>query len=334
MGNVNINEIARIAGVSRTTVSRVLNNSAQVKPETAGRIKEVIDQLGYQPSELARGLRINETKTVGVIVSNVLNPFFTAVVRGVEDVASQSNYNIILCNTDEDHGKESQYIRTLTSKHVDGLIIASTGGRQDYRAMTMGKPIVFIDRKPLGCDGQYDTVLVNNREGSRSAVEYMLSEGYRRIGIVSGPIDSLTGRERLEGYEQALREKGVEIDNKIIKIGDFLGHASFEHTLELLDSGCDAIYSANNIILHGVMKAMNWRGVRYPEDMGLLSFDDLEWMEYCPVPITAVNQPTYEIGALAMRRLLQWISGSVQEPDEFVLEVSLKIRESSKRKKL
>lgn len=331
MRKVNINEVARLSGISRTTVSRVINNSPRVKEETALKVKQVMQELGYQPNELARGLRNNETKTVGVIVSNVLNPFFTAVVRGVEDVANAENYSIILCNTDEKNEKESQYIRMLLGKRVDGLIIASTGAKCDYDTLAAEKPIVFIDRRPPVKDGAYDVILVANELGSYKLTKHLIEQGYRRIGIVIGSVEATTGHGRLAGYYRALRESNIEVDERLVKTDDFLGSYSYEKTKELLKEGiCDAIFAGNNMILSGALRAMKEEGVEYPQDMGLAAFDDLDWMEYSPVPITAVKQPTYEIGMMAMQTLLRRIAGSQEEPKEIILDVSLNVRDSSK----
>ena len=333
MKRLTINEIARISGVSRTTVSRVLNKSPLVHQETANTVNEVIDRLKYQPSELARGLRSKETKTIGVIVTNILNPFFTSIVRGVEDVANRYNYNIIICNTDESYEKETQYCNVLVSKHVDGLIIASTGKKYDPQDLTDGIPIVFIDRSPKGLENQFDTILVNNQEGSYQIVKHLLETGYRRIGLIGGFSQLSTGYERLMGYRQAHKEYGIKIDENLIKSGDFLGHTSYRQAMEvILKSNCDAIYAMNNMILHGVMKALKELKVRVPLDIGLATFDDLEWMEHCGISITAVKQPAYEIGTMAMNMLLDRISGSVVEAKSVMLDVVVNIRESTQRK--
>lgn len=334
MGNINISIVAKKANVSQTTVSRVLNNSSLVKEATAQRVRRVMEELGYQPNELARGLRSNETKTVGVIVSNVLNPFFTSVVRGIEDVANKANYNIMLCNTDEKAEKEQQYIQALISKRVDGLIIASTGTKNDYSALTGNKPMVFVDRKPEGKNkGRFDAVLVQNREGSYDAVTQLIEAGFRRIGIISGPNVSTTGYQRLVGYEQALEGAGIPADKTLIKYGDFLGHTSYENTVELIKNAkCDAIFAANNMILLGVLGALSDLGLKIPDDIGLSAFDDLEWMQFCQPQITAVRQPTYEMGTTAMSLLLDRIAGSTEPVKKIMLPVELILRKSSQKR--
>ncbi len=333
MNKVNINMVAQKAQVSRTTISRVLNNSPLVKQETAEKIRRVIEELGYQPSELARGLRMNETKTIGVIVSNILNPFFTGMVRGIEDVANHSDYNIVLCNTDENQEKEQQYLKTLLSKRVDGLIVASTGSQNDYSQIVGKVPVVFVDRRSGGngiCT--YDTILVDNRDGSFRAVEHLIKQGYRRIAIITGSNISTTGFERLQGYKEALIAYGIEVDDSLIKIGDFLGHTAFQQAQDLLlqTPRCDAIFAANNMILMGTLKALEEQKVNCPSEIGIVAFDNMEWMEYCNPRFTVVVQPIYQIGATAMEMLLERLNSVVElPPREIVLPVTLQIRDSS-----
>lgn len=330
---INIGAVAEKAGVSKTTVSRVINGSHLVKSSTVELVRQVIAELEYEPNVLARGLRLNETKTVGVIVSNVLNPFFTAIVRGIEDVASAANYNIVLCNTDEKPEKERQYIQTLVGKQVDGLIIASTGTKDSYITLAKGKPIVFVDRKPEGVNQRkFDTVLVENKEGSRRAVMHLLEKGYKNVGIITGQSMSTTGYDRLLGYKEALKNARINIDNKLIKYGDFLGHTGYRDALELMtQTDCDAIFAANNMILMGVLRAAAELTINIPRDMGLVTFDDMEWMQYCQPSITAVKQPTYEMGTKAMQLLLDRLAGTHKEPIEIVLGVELIPRDTSRR---
>lgn len=333
MDKVNINVVAQKAQVSRTTISRVLNNSPLVRQETAEKIRRVIEELGYQPSELARGLRMNETKTIGVIVSNILNPFFTGMVRGIEDVANHSDYNIVLCNTDENQEKEQQYLKTLLSKRVDGLIVASTGLQNDYSQIEGKVPVVFVDRRSGG-NGIHtcDTILVDNRGGSFRVVEHLIKQGYRRIAIITGSNIGTTGFERLQGYKEALIAYGIKVDDSLIKIGDFLGHTAFQQAQDLLlqTPRCDAIFAANNIILMGTLKALTEQKVNCPSEIGIVAFDNMEWMEYCNPRFTVVVQPTYQMGATAMQMLLERLNSvEALPPREIVLPVTLQVRDSS-----
>lgn len=334
MDKINISVVAEQAQVSQTTVSRVLNHSPLVREATAERVRRVIAQLGYRPSELARGLRSNETKTIGVIVSNILNPFFTGMVRGIEDIANHADYNIVLCNTDEQPLKEQRYLETLLSKRVDGLIIASTGLQEDYAQRLEQAPVVFVDRRPAGTNAsRFDAVLVDNRGGSRLAVEHLIDEGYRRIAIIAGSNVGTTGLERLQGYQDALQARGLPVCEEFIRIGDFLGHSAFDHMQHLLSASprCDAIFASNNIILMGVLKALSVARITCPDEMGIAAFDDMDWMEYCSPRFTAVAQPTYRMGTLAMEMLLERIAAEqTLPPREVVLPVQLEIRDSSR----
>ena len=198
-----MNEIASKAGVSKTTVSRVLNNSGNVKKTTFNKVMQVMEEMDYQPNELARSLRINNTKTIGVIISNILNPFFTLLVRNIEDFAKENNYHVIICNTDEKKEKEIQYVRTLINRKVDGLIVATTGDIKNYRQLVGETPIVFVDRIPHEDDRKkFDIVLVDNEQASYRVTKYLIKNGYKNIGFIVGNNVSTTGYERLLGYKK------------------------------------------------------------------------------------------------------------------------------------
>ncbi len=333
MGKVTIQEIAKAANVSPATVSRVMNNSPLVREDTVKLVRSVMENLGYQPNELARSLRSSNTKTIGVIVSDILNPFYTSVVRGIEDGANASRYNIMLCNTDQKPEKEAQYLNALIAKQVDGIIIASSYGISNYDEVIGTRPVVFIDRRPMPqMSMKYDMVLVQNQQGARLAVRHLLDRGYRRIGFIAGQNIYTTSHERLQGYKAALKEAGCRVESELVRNGDFLGHSGYRLALDLIQkSQCDSVFAANNMILMGVLRAMNELGLRAPDDIGLLTFDDLEWMRYSTPSISAIAQPTYDIGATAIQLLLDRIYGSQKPPQEVVLEVQLLPRESTAR---
>lgn len=329
-----IMDVALRANVSKTTVSRVLNDSPLVKEKTKAKVKRVIEELNYKPSELARSLRMNETKTIGVIVSNILNPFFTNMVRGIEDVAQKFDYAIVLCNTDEQPDKEKKYLEMLLSKSVDGLIIASTGSMNDYSLIEKGFPAVFVDRRPdEKYKNRFDTILVDNINGSAEAVEHLLDSGYKRIGIIAGSGDATTGYERLLGYKKALKKRNIAEDESLIKHGTFLGSMAEQHAKQLLlENKCDSIFVANNMMLLGVLNAIYSLGMKIPQDVGIVTFDDMEWMQYIQPRLTVVAQPTYEIGTLAVTTLLDKIANKDQAvPRETILPVTLIKRKSSKK---
>ncbi len=335
MHNVNISAVAELAGVSPTTVSRVLNNSSLVKPATLENVKLAMDKLNYRPSAVARSLRMKETKTIGVIVSNIMNPFFTSIVRGIEDVANKSNYHIMLCNTDEQPTKEIDYISDLMGKYVDGLIIASTGAEINYSQILGNTPTVFLDRKPVGGDSdKFDIVTVDNYMGSYEAVKQLAAQKYKRIGIIADISISTTGTQRLVGYRMALEDAGIQFERELVKNGDFLGKNSFDLTIELVEQAeCDAIFTANNMILMQVLKALRHLNLNVPNDVGVVTFDDLDWMKFCEPQITAVWQPVYDMGVSAMNLLMERISDSSESPRTVMFPVELNVRGSSTKTK-
>jgi DNA-binding LacI/PurR family transcriptional regulator len=323
--------VAQRAGVSVSTVSRVLNKSPFVASKTVKRVHEAIDDLQYSPSSLARGLRVSETKTIGVIVSNIMNSFFTSMVRGVEDGANEANYSVILCNTDEKASKETTYLKTLVNKQVDGIILAGTGDIHNLQKPLGSVPLVLVDRE-ISAENKIDTVLVDNVGGSYKAVRHLIEQGYRRIGIIAGSNVTTTGYGRLSGYKKALEKVGVPIDEDLIKMGDFLGDTSYKLAVDLLShTDCDAIFAANNVILMAALRAAKDLGRQIPNDLGLIGFDDVDWMQLGNPQISAIRQPTYEIGKQAIQMLLRRIGGSVEEPEKEILDVDLIVRESTSR---
>ncbi|MGO2603309.1 MAG: LacI family DNA-binding transcriptional regulator [Alkalibacterium gilvum] len=325
--NTTIKMVADEAGVSEATVSRVINNSKKVKYETSQKVKKTIKELGYQPNELARSLRSNSTKTIGVIISNILNPFFTSVVRGIEDYANQNDYNVIICNTDENSEKEKRYVQTLINRKVDGLIIATTGNISNYRSLVNKTPVVFIDRIPHKDDREnFDIVLVENEVATYQAVSHLIKVGYRNIGIITGNDVSTTGYERLLGYKKALKEFDLPVQPDLIKVGSFLGDDSYKLASKLLtETNCDTIFSGNNMILMGTLKAVkNLNEIE--KKIGLMSFDDEEWLNYSSLEIDSVKQPTILLGEKAIKILLDRISGQGGKYKEIRCQAELVIR--------
>lgn len=333
MEKTTISTVAKKAGVSTATVSRVMNKSNLVTEETKEKVVKAIEELNYKPSSLARSLRLQKTKTIGLIVSNILNPFYTSIVRGMEDRANNTEYNIILCNSDEDTQKEIKYIDTLVSKNIDGLIISCTGSKIDYYSHIGKTPIVFLDRRPCYINqSPFGTILVDNIDGSKKAVSHLFENGFTRVGIITGSETQTTGKERLEGYKLAHSKAGKKIDPNLIKVGNFLGSDAYKLAKGLLiDEKVDSIFSTNNRILLGVIQAINELNLQIPTEIGIVTFDEIEWLKYFSPSITSVEQPTNEIGKKAVDLLLEQIHNKNFTGKEIVLEVKLNIRKSSTR---
>ncbi len=330
----NIVDVAKRAGVSISTVSRVLNGRDHVNEDVIARVRQAAQELQYQPSRAARALRANQATIIGLLITDIQNPFFTALVRGVEDVAQRNGYSLILCNSDEDPQKERQYIEVLCAERVAGAIITPT--REQQRSLKLFReyniPIVTVDRRVKG--DEIDAVLVDNVRGAREATAHLLANGNRRIGIISGPIMTTTGRERLEGYRQALRDAGMAHDPSLERFGSFKEESGRQLTYGLLDiePPIDALFVANNLMTLGALAVLNERQKRIPEDIAVVGFDEMQWASLNAVSLTTVMQPVYEIGSTAAMRLFQRLQNPAAfTRQEIVLAPKLLVRESSCR---
>ncbi|MFL5664179.1 MAG: LacI family DNA-binding transcriptional regulator [Ktedonobacteraceae bacterium] len=329
----NIQDVAKRAGVSIATVSRVLNDRGHVNEDVIARVRLAAQELQYQPSRAARALRANQTTIIGLLITDIQNPFFTELVRGVEDVAQRNGYSLILCNSDEDPQKERQYIEVLCAERVAGAIVVPI--REQPRTLKLfhehNIPIVTVDRRVK--DDETDAVLVDNVRGAREATTHLLTNGYRRIGMISGPLTTTTGRERLEGYRQALREAGREHDPFLERIGSFKEESGRRLTYELLDmeNPIDALFVANNLMTLGVLAALNERKQRIPDDIAVVGFDEMPWATLDAISLTTVKQPVYEIGSTAALRLFQRLQNATAfTRQEIVLAPTLRIRNSTR----
>lgn len=347
MTRVSSKDVAEQAGVSIATVSHVVNGTRYVRSETRQRVLDAISTLNYRPNAVARGLATNSTQEIGLVVSDIRNPFFTAVARGVEDEFITRRYNTIFCNTDEDPQREEGNLRLLATQQIDGLIIAPTGEPcPSLLALAKtGVPIVQLDRTSPGLDAP--VVGVNNAEGAFQAVRYLLRLGHRRIAYLMGLDAVSTQLERLDGWERAMRSAGLPIDESLIVRADprfysgatidpaANGESSPGHNLpnartvlgELLlrADRPSAIFVATNQLTLGTLYAFTELGLRCPEDISLISFDDQDWAPLFRPPLTVVRQPTYVLGQTAARLLLQMIAGeAVESPPRLAVELVIR----------
>jgi LacI family transcriptional regulator len=318
-----VKDVARRAGVSTASVSRVLNDQPSVTPEVRARVLAAIEELKYRPSRVARRLRTKNAPVLGLIISDIQNLFFTSLTRGVEDVASRSGYSLILCNTDEDIDRERAYLEVMHDENVAGIILASASETGHDPELYGGRiPVVALDR--LITDVPLDTVMVDNVGGAKTAVSHLLSLGHRRVGLITSRQQLTTGRERQEGYEQALAEFGLPIDPALIQRADFRRvEDGRRHALDLLASPNPptALFTANTLVTLGTLTAIQERGLRIPADIALAAFDDIPWGALLNPPLTAVRQPTYELGTKAAEVLLARIA----EPDRPLTHIRLKL---------
>jgi DNA-binding LacI/PurR family transcriptional regulator len=328
----NMKEVARIAGVSLGTVSHVLNGSAAVREPLRRRVMDAVDALGYQPSQLARGLRRDKTNMIGMIIPDVTNPFFPAVVRGAEDVAFENGYRLILCNTDNDHAKELVHLNELRTYLPSGLIVIPssfsdlTAQAASYRKS--GTAVVCVDRLPRDWKG--DSVTADNEHGSYEATSYILRQGHKRLAIITGPRHLTNAQQRLGGFKRALHEKSLHIGPEYIQETSFDQHGGHAKTMLLLRMipRPTVIFAGNDMIAFGALRAFREAGLRCPEDISLIGFDNLDLAEMTTPPLSSVSQPGYQMGSTAARLLIDRVRGDHAPPRHVVIQTALKIRDS------
>jgi DNA-binding LacI/PurR family transcriptional regulator len=325
-----IKDVATRAGVSVATVSRVLNQNPRVKPHLRERVLQAMAELDYRPSGIARNMRNQSARVIGLIISDIQNPFFTALVRAVEDVAYENQYTVLLCNSDEDPQKEQLYADVLSTERVAGVIIVPTSRDSCIPLLSRHIPVVMADRKVAG--PATDSVTLDNIGGAYQATAHLIGLGHRRIGLVAAPLHVSVGLERRQGYEKALREHGIPLDESVIRTGNFKESGGYRAASELLDLDPrpTAIFAINNLMTMGTLQAIHERGLRIPEDISVIGFDDMPWLPLLVPPLTAVRQPVYQIGAEAARLLFRRMREGPQKPVEtIVLQPELIIRGST-----
>ncbi|HIE47703.1 TPA: LacI family transcriptional regulator [Candidatus Bipolaricaulota bacterium] len=328
-----IRDVAQRAGVSVATVSHVINGTRKVAPETAARVRRAMEELDYHPNAVARSLRTRKTQAIGVVVSDITNPFFATLVRGAEDAAIEAGYSLIVCNSDETPEKEDLYVRLLWRRRMDGLLIAPVRDGASSAVQELARrqmPFVFIDRKAKGVEA--DAVLSDNVGGAYLATQHLIERGHKRIGIVLGIPGATTTEERLAGYRRALEEAGVPLAEDLVVWGGYRVAGGRRATAKLLSLSDPptAIFSTNNLMTVGVLKELFHRKVRIPKDVAVVGFDDLEWAEMANPPLTTVAQQPYEIGHRALALLLEQLSRECESPAREVrIPVVLKLRGSA-----
>jgi DNA-binding LacI/PurR family transcriptional regulator len=326
-----IQDVAREAGTSVSTVSRVLTGSTPVSDEKRHLVEEAIERLGYRPSLVARSLKTQTTYSIGLLINDITNPFYSVVAWGVEEEAIQQGYSLILCNTNEDPKRELHYLQVLRDKQVDGIIFGPTGQNAKFVSKLASQmPLVQIDRYLP--DVRAAAVLVDNESGAYRAVRHLIDKGHRRIGILGFDIGVTTTYEREAGYERALREAGISPDHSCRAMpSDYSRTTVYELTMKLLDqaSPVTALFATNNQLGLTAMRAIRKTGLRIPDDIALIVFDDMEVFTLTTPPISAVAQPAALIGERAMKLLVQQIADpSDHLPEVTILPTELMLRGS------
>ncbi len=329
---VTLHDLAKVAGVDPSTVSRVLNGDRTlvVKDETRRRILDAVEELQYVPNAMARGLRRQRSQMIGLLVPDIANPFFPEIILGAERVFSEAGYRLLLGNTSEDPEKEHAYVELLRSNVVEGLMLA-TAFTQDETVeelTRLGVPYVLVNRAHAGTSNY---VVVDDRVASRGTADYLVGLGHRRIAHVSGPLYTETGLARLRGYREGLRAAGIEYREEYVIEGDFKeasGARAIERLLKL-DEPPTALLAANDLLALGAMGACRSLGVRVPQDLSIAGFNDVPFCSMVTPALTSVRVPRLEMGMASARRLLDLLSGSDALQSPIVLGTELVVRDST-----
>ncbi|EKK7703561.1 ribose operon transcriptional repressor RbsR [Cronobacter sakazakii] len=325
-------DVARLAGVSTSTVSHVINKDRFVSEAIRLRVEEAIRTLNYAPSALARSLKLNQTRTIGMLITASSNPFFSELVRGVERSCFERGYSLVLCNTDGDEQRMNRNLETLLQKRVDGLLLLCTETHQPSPAIMKrypAIPTVMMDWSPF--DGGSDVIQDNSLLGGDIATRYLIDKGYTRIACVTGPLDKTPARLRLEGYRAAMQRAGLPVTEGYEVIGDFefAGGLRAMQSLLALPEPPQAVFMGNDAMAVGAYQALYQAGLRIPQDIALVGYDDIELASYMTPPLTTIHQPKDELGELAIDVLIHRMAQPELQQQRLQLTPELMVRGSA-----
>lgn len=321
--SITIKEIAEIANVSSATVSKVLNDKAPyISDETKKKIFEIARREGYIPNAVAKSLKVKSTKTIGIIIPDVMNLFFSELARGIEDAAEKRGYSVILCNSDNNEEKEKKYIQVLQEKMVDGIILTASE-KSVERSLNMRKiPMVLLDRD-INTDAKVGKIFVDNETGEYEACKYMIDKGIKEIAFISSNVISKSSSQRLNGYKKALSDNGIEIDEDLIYLDSYTIETGFNGVIEILKKkDFKGICCGNDLIAIGAINALKMKSINVPEDVKVIGFDDIQISKYINPPLTTIKQPIYRMGREAVDMLINMINGYDMDY-EIILKTSL-----------
>lgn len=325
-------DVARLAGVSTSTVSHVINKDRFVSEAITLKVDEAIKSLNYAPSALARSLKLNQTHTIGMLITASTNPFYSELVRGVERSCFERGYSLVLCNTEGDEQRMNRNLETLMQKRVDGLLLLCTETHQPSQEIMQrypSIPTVMMDWAPF--DGDSDLIQDNSLLGGDMATQYLIDKGYRRIACIAGPLDKTPSRLRLEGYQLAMARAGIAVEDGFIITSDFefSGGLKAMQALLALPALPQAVFVGNDAMAVGVYQALHQAGLRVPQDIAVVGYDDIELARYMTPPLTTIHQPKDELGELAIDVLIHRMANPAQAQQRVQLTPELIVRGSA-----
>lgn len=329
-----ISDIARVAGVSKSTVSKVLNNAAGISPKTREKVLKVTEELNYRPSIIAQSLKSKRTKAIGLVLPNIMNPFFLSILKGVEDAAIDNGYIVVFCESDNKKKKESIYFQVFEERWVDGVIFSgvdSDSEEENYIRYQheRGIPVVLIDRE---IEGYFtNAVMIDNKGAASSATTYLLELGHKRIATIVGPQHIRIFTKRLEGYRLALNKYGVEFDQNLIVEEDLSVEGGIRASKKLLSKGITftAVFANNDLMAIGCLKEFQRNGIEVPKNVSVMGFDDIPLGLFVTPSLSTVAQPAYEMGIEAVNLIKKNIEGVSDIESKIILPTRLVLREST-----
>ena len=333
--SLTIRDIAKMAKVSHMTVSRALHNDPRVREETKKRILELVNKLNYRPDARARTFVTKKSNLIGLVVSDISNPFYAELARGIEDKAHEKGYNVIFCSTDNKPGRMETYVNLMMDAAVDGFIFASVRLHEPVveRLIAERFPLVLVNRKLKG--EAYNYVVLNNVQGAYEITEHLVNLDYKKIAIITGTLNLSTGLDRLKGYQQALKDHGIKFNENHVIQGPFARETGYDGAKRLLtmQDKPEAIFGGNDYIAMGVIDAVEELGVHIPGDIALVGFDDTEFASNQRIRLTTVSQRKYEMGNLGVQILIDYIERKETDyTHKVILEPRLILRESCGQK--
>lgn len=299
-------DVAKRAGVSLGTVSNVLNNRKTVLPENKERVLKAVEELGFRTNMVARALKTKASNDIALIIPDFNNPFFPELARGVEDEANKAGLQVLLCNSDRMAAKEQKYIESLITKNISGLIMVKMQLPLEYIGQVCKKmPVVLVDAGLPACCG-YDVINIDDKGGTLKGLELLYSEGHTRIGFISGMMDSASSYSRYDTYLEFLEDKGLPTIKEYVIKGDYSWNSGYKASKVFMSLAVPptAIFAANDLMAIGCIKALKELGLRVPQDVSVLGYDNIDMAKLCSPPLTTINQPKYDIGTLSVKMLL------------------------------
>ncbi|MEM7111475.1 MAG: LacI family DNA-binding transcriptional regulator [Chloroflexota bacterium] len=333
MKRVTINDVAKVAGVSRQTVSRAMNDKGEISPDTKKRVMAAVRELGYQPNRMAQSMVTRRTRTVGVVLADITNPFFPEVAKGIQDTARSNDYNILLCNSADEEGVEIATLYSLAAQGVDGIILfahQTTNAELQTFADGFDGPIVVVNR--FFKHPKVQMIIVDNLKGAKTAVSHLINQGHTAIGFITNAVEHASQMRRVQGYKETLAEHGLPQPESWIAYTEPTLQGGYEAAKKLLQEHKDltAVFTYNDLLAIGTMRACKEIGRRVPEDIEIIGFDDILLASMVAPTLSSVHVDKYKLGQTAMKHLLKLIDDKDEPFTTIHIDVELVLRESTK----